>query len=139
MWLAGALFFFSLVFSCSLSDRRRSDRRLDLIQLSDYRAEFMKQAVSGSELFELSEDDLRSLGVTKIGHKKRLVKKIRQLRRGLDCAFTLEDNDDTHSFSSDGSHLRCFFFLLTSPKKKKKKSLGSHYSMFMQRCWKLCE
>jgi len=77
---------------------------LDFIQLSEYRAEFMKQQVSGAELFELEAEDIAALGVKKIGHKKRLQKKIRQLKRGIGSAFDAGD-DDTTSSASSGSNV----------------------------------
>jgi PAS domain S-box-containing protein len=77
---------------------------LDFIQLSDYRAEFMKQQVSGAELFDLEAEDIAALGVKKIGHKKRLQKKIRQLKRGIGSAFDAGD-DDTTSSASSGSNV----------------------------------
>lgn len=39
---------------------------LDYIHLSEHRPEFMRQLVSGQELQELDQDDLISLGVTKV-------------------------------------------------------------------------
>ncbi|KAL6041074.1 SH3 and multiple ankyrin repeat domains 3 [Balamuthia mandrillaris] len=77
---------------------------LDFIQLSEHRAEFMKQAVSGAELQDLDADDFVELGVTKMGHKKRLQKRIKMLSHGLDGAFnadTNSDSDDSTSVSSD--------------------------------------
>ena len=76
-----------------------------MIQLGDYRAEFMKQAVAGPELWDLSEEDLKSLGVTKIGHKKRLLKKIRQLQRGLECALTIGNGDDDTTSTASSKYV----------------------------------
>jgi SH3/ankyrin repeat-containing protein len=41
---------------------------LDWLTLSEHRAEFMRNAVSGAELKELDNADLISLGVNKVPH-----------------------------------------------------------------------
>ena len=76
---------------------------LDLSGLSEYRAEFMKQAVSGAELQDLETDDLTDLGMIKMGHKKRFQRRLKLLAHGLQSAFELSEDgssEDSTSFSS---------------------------------------
>lgn len=73
---------------------------LDLIQLSEHRAEFLKQSVSGAELLELDADDLNELGVTKMGHKKRLMKRIKMLKYHLDEAWSNSSLDSSEESST---------------------------------------
>lgn len=76
---------------------------LDFIHLSEYRPEFMKQAVGGAELVELDSQDLTMLGVTKIGHRKRIEKRIQMLKHGMAGALdyaSVDDNSDASSQSS---------------------------------------
>ena len=93
---------------------------LDYIHLSEYRPEFMRQMVSGQELQELDQDDLViSLGVrkvfreilcsfiqilkisVKIGHQKRLERRIKMLKHGL--AGALDEVSDNRSESDTSS------------------------------------
>jgi len=77
---------------------------LDWLQLSEYRPEFIRNSVSGSELFELDTDDFISLGVTKVGPRKRLEKRIRMLKHGLEGALEAPSvGDDDSECSSHSS------------------------------------
>ncbi len=75
---------------------------LDWLGMSEYRAEFMKNAVSGAELKELDVDDFISLGVTKVGHRKKLEKRIKMLQHGIDAMAedALSDSSSNSSHSS---------------------------------------
>ncbi len=74
---------------------------LDWLGMSEYRAEFMKNAVSGAELRELDVDDFISLGVTKVGHRKKLEKRIKMLQHGIDA---MADDALSDSSSNSSSH-----------------------------------
>ncbi|XP_076832769.1 diacylglycerol kinase delta isoform X2 [Brachyhypopomus gauderio] len=54
---------------------------LEQLCLSEYREIFMKHDVQGSELLHLERRDLKDLGVTKVGHMKRILQGIRDLSR----------------------------------------------------------
>lgn len=76
---------------------------LDMSGLSEYRAEFMKQSVSGAELQDLESEDLTELGMVKMGHKKRFQRRLKLLSHGLDSAFAQSEDgssEDSTSFSS---------------------------------------
>lgn len=53
---------------------------LDNLQLSDYRESFACNDIMGSELLALERRDLKELGVTKIGHIKRLQTAIKEIK-----------------------------------------------------------
>jgi len=49
---------------------------LETIDLHEHKANFWSNKISGAELPTLTEDDMKSLGVTKIGQRKKLAKEI---------------------------------------------------------------
>ena len=52
------------------------------VGLSDYAADFAREAIDGEALLELTGEELQGeLGVAKLGHRKRLEKEIAQLQR----------------------------------------------------------
>lgn len=53
---------------------------LETMQMSEYVAEFTKQDVRGRELLTLTRRDLLDLGVTKVGHVKRILQAIKDLK-----------------------------------------------------------
>lgn len=53
---------------------------LESIDLGELREVFGEQSIGGAELVDLSEDDLKSMGISKLGHRKKLIKKIAALR-----------------------------------------------------------
>jgi class 3 adenylate cyclase/tetratricopeptide (TPR) repeat protein len=60
---------------------------LSSLGLSQYSAGFEAQAVEFDQLAELSDTDLRELGVVALGHRKRLLKAIAELAAGDDPAL----------------------------------------------------
>ncbi|XP_063061527.1 diacylglycerol kinase delta-like isoform X4 [Engraulis encrasicolus] len=54
---------------------------LDAICLTEYKEIFIGHDVRGSELLHLERRDLKDLGVTKVGHMKRILQGIRDLSR----------------------------------------------------------
>ncbi|XP_013886514.1 diacylglycerol kinase delta [Austrofundulus limnaeus] len=54
---------------------------LDSLCLSEYKDIFMRHDVRGAELIHLERRDLKDLGVTKVGHMKRILQGIRELTR----------------------------------------------------------
>ncbi|KAF2364911.1 Sterile alpha motif domain, partial [Trinorchestia longiramus] len=53
---------------------------LDNLQLSEYRDSFAANDIRGAELLALERRDLKELGVTKIGHIKRLQTAIKEIK-----------------------------------------------------------
>jgi hypothetical protein len=53
---------------------------LESIELGELREYFVENSVEGAELLDLTEDDMKSMGITKLGHRKKLLKKIAMLR-----------------------------------------------------------
>lgn len=54
---------------------------LDFLCLSEYKDIFVGHDVRGAELLSLERRDLKDLGVTKVGHMKRILQGIRELHR----------------------------------------------------------
>ncbi|XP_072557397.1 diacylglycerol kinase delta isoform X3 [Paramormyrops kingsleyae] len=54
---------------------------LELICLSEYKEIFIGHDIRGAELLHLERRDLKELGVTKVGHMKRILQGIRELSR----------------------------------------------------------
>ncbi|XP_044057493.1 diacylglycerol kinase delta-like isoform X2 [Siniperca chuatsi] len=54
---------------------------LDFICLTEYKDIFIGHDVRGAELIHLERRDLKDLGVTKVGHMKRILQGIRELNR----------------------------------------------------------
>ncbi|TDH15536.1 hypothetical protein EPR50_G00032780 [Perca flavescens] len=54
---------------------------LDFLCLSEYKDIFIGHDVRGAELIHLERRDLKDLGVTKVGHIKRILQGIREINR----------------------------------------------------------
>lgn len=52
---------------------------LDTLQLNEYSEAFKQHDVRGRELLTLNRRDLKDLGVTKVGHIKRILQAIKDL------------------------------------------------------------
>lgn len=52
---------------------------LEAMQLSEYVDSFVKNDIRGKELLVLGRRDLKDLGVTKVGHVKRILQAIKDL------------------------------------------------------------
>ncbi|XP_070213170.1 diacylglycerol kinase delta-like isoform X4 [Littorina saxatilis] len=52
---------------------------LDSLSLGEYRANFISHEIRGAELLNLERRDLKDLGVTKVGHLKRIQQAIKEL------------------------------------------------------------
>lgn len=55
---------------------------LEAMQLSEYIDSFIKNDIRGKELLTLARRDLKDLGVTKVGHVKRILQAIKDLHAG---------------------------------------------------------
>lgn len=53
---------------------------LETIELSEYADAFAKHDITGRELLSLARRDLRDLGVTKVGHVKRILQAVKELQ-----------------------------------------------------------
>lgn len=56
---------------------------LETLQLSEYIDSFEKNDIRGRELLTLARRDLKDLGVTKVGHVKRILQAIKDLSQGV--------------------------------------------------------
>lgn len=88
---------------------------LESIELPELKRLFLDQEVSGPELLELTDHELREMGVDKLGHRKKIIRKIGVLKgdvldntaSSLDASasFDLSHSED-HSQSSHSSITR---------------------------------
>jgi hypothetical protein len=53
---------------------------LECQDLGHYKGSFIENSISGKEILDLEEDDLKEIGVAKLGHLKKLSKAISELR-----------------------------------------------------------
>lgn len=53
---------------------------LESLQLGEYADAFSKHDVTGRELLSLARRDLRDLGITKVGHVKRILQGVKDLQ-----------------------------------------------------------
>ncbi|CAH0722984.1 unnamed protein product, partial [Brenthis ino] len=53
---------------------------LESLELGEYSEDFAKHDVTGRELLSLARRDLRDLGVTKVGHVKRILQAVKELQ-----------------------------------------------------------
>lgn len=72
---------------------------LESIELGELRETFAENSISGSELLELGEDDMKTLGVSKLGHRKKLLRRI----AGLRGEANITDSSSTHAGSINSS------------------------------------
>lgn len=56
---------------------------LETLQLSEYIDSFIRNDIRGRELLSLARRDLKDLGVTKVGHVKRILQAIKDLAQGF--------------------------------------------------------
>ncbi|KAF5298461.1 hypothetical protein FQR65_LT01240 [Abscondita terminalis] len=56
---------------------------LETLQLSEYIDSFVKNDIRGRELLSLARRDLKDLGVTKVGHVKRILQAIKDLTQSI--------------------------------------------------------
>lgn len=59
---------------------------LERLSLCEYKDIFTRHDIRGSELLHLERRDLKDLGVTKVGHVKRILCGIRELSRSTPAA-----------------------------------------------------
>jgi len=84
-----------------------SDEYVDLwlrsLGLPDYSKSFVENSISGRELIELTEADLRQLGVASMGHRKVIFRALRKLRgeevSASDTSYSDFRNDVSYSQS----------------------------------------
>ncbi|KAL7983996.1 hypothetical protein Chor_004536 [Crotalus horridus] len=54
---------------------------LDLLSLGEYKDTFISHDIRGAELLHLERRDLKDLGITKVGHMKRILQGIKEFSR----------------------------------------------------------
>jgi len=78
---------------------------LESVELGDVREALSENSISGSELMELSEEDLKAMGISKLGLRKKLLKGIAELRAdsiaGSSASSAAADSSETHDSSCD--------------------------------------
>lgn len=74
---------------------------LDFIEMGQYKLVFIENSISGAELFELEAEDLASINVRQLGHRKRILKRIAQLKKNNKAAFVAHSDDGSSESSGD--------------------------------------
>jgi PAS domain S-box-containing protein len=93
---------------------------LALLDFTEYRIPFVENNISGLELLDLTDQDLISLQINKLGDRKKLLKYIQLLKDGDsqkkisdDSSIDSEEKDltdGTHSLSLDGEiTIKCYY------------------------------
>jgi PAS domain S-box-containing protein len=82
------------------------------LEISETKELFIDNAIGGSELLDLSDADLRSMGIAKVGHRKKILSKVAEMK-GIKLAdssktsMTTSMSDDT-SLDIDQILVKCF-------------------------------
>jgi PAS domain S-box-containing protein len=66
---------------------------LDTLDISDARAVFIENEISGGELLDLADVDLKNMGITKVGQRKRILQKVAELKGGVRAEKTNTSED----------------------------------------------
>ena len=53
---------------------------LEIQELGELRDLFTENSIAGAELLELSDEDMKLMGIIKLGHRKKLLRKIAALK-----------------------------------------------------------
>lgn len=77
---------------------------LESIELGELRDVFSENSIAGSELLELSESDMKDMGVNKLGHRKKLLKKIAALRGENSIAGSSSHTAQTSTIADSSGH-----------------------------------
>jgi len=73
---------------------------LESIELPELKRAFMEQEVAGSELLELTDHDLREMGVDRLGHRKKILRRVAVLK-----GDNVDTTSDSHLAESSSSNL----------------------------------
>ena len=80
---------------------------MQYLNLGDYRVKFIENFISGVELLELTEEDIISLGVSAIGHRKKLLTRIKELNKRGNGEYnekeSISDENSDHSLERTSS------------------------------------
>jgi hypothetical protein len=76
---------------------------LDFIECGEYKIQFIENSISGGEMFELEDEDLVSIGVKRLGHRKKILAKIKALQSNSRSAFSNDDAGSDAGSSNSGS------------------------------------
>eukprot|EP01097_Dermamoeba_algensis_P009747 TRINITY_DN6992_c0_g1_i1.p1 TRINITY_DN6992_c0_g1~~TRINITY_DN6992_c0_g1_i1.p1 ORF type:complete len:587 (+),score=120.13 TRINITY_DN6992_c0_g1_i1:144-1763(+) len=71
--------------------------------MGEYKITFIENSISGAEIFDLKDEDLVAMNITKLGHRKKLLRRISQLRSHSKSAFTPSDEGDNNSDQGSSS------------------------------------
>ena len=94
---------------------------LKSIELGEYAKKFIDNAISGMELLELEEEDVISLGIKALAHRKRILSKIKELNKST-CSTIGKKKSSSSEDSNDNS---ISILLSTSQSSSSSSSLSS--------------
>ncbi len=84
---------------------------LDFLELGMYKIVFIENSISGAELFELEAEDLASINVRKLGHRKKILKRIGQLKKNSPAGFKAQSGWLPPSLKEFCKRILCFYFV----------------------------
>jgi len=73
---------------------------LDHFQLGEYKLNFLRHDIRGSELLTLQRRDLRELGITKIGHIKRILQSIDRIKKDICPPTAISSSQTPHQLEA---------------------------------------
>jgi len=74
---------------------------LEHLELGEYTKQFADNGIAGADLLDLEDEDLLSINVRKLGHRKKILAKIRHMKAS--GAMSTQD-EDARSSHSENSH-----------------------------------
>eukprot|EP01102_Stenamoeba_stenopodia_P020211 TRINITY_DN77_c0_g1_i2.p1 TRINITY_DN77_c0_g1~~TRINITY_DN77_c0_g1_i2.p1 ORF type:complete len:576 (-),score=147.27 TRINITY_DN77_c0_g1_i2:78-1805(-) len=75
---------------------------LEFIECGEYKIAFIENSISGQELFDLEDDDLLTIGVKKLGLRKKILSEIKNLqKRGGGSAPSTSHHSASDNFRDD--------------------------------------
>jgi PAS domain S-box-containing protein len=81
---------------------------LECQDLGHYKGSFIENSISGKEILDLEEDDLKEIGVAKLGHLKKLSKAISELREAKPVG-NYRDPTPPRARDTDSIAFKCTF------------------------------
>lgn len=112
---------------------------LNSIEMSCYNKTFIDNCISGAELIDLTEEDLKILKIDKLGHRKRLLREITKLKKNRKKAIILNDvpfkvrdekTNETQAFLMSSSN-----FTIQELKNRVKEEFGKNWKTIELKCF----
>ena len=110
---------------------------LQSINFPEYKRIFMENFISGYELLDLSEEDLIMMGISILGHRKRILKALSKISNNPSGDFDTRSVGSSESDSSDvsrGSSVSSHSSVSSSSSSKSKGQQNAGKVVSLRRC-----